>query len=261
MLEAIFNNEWKLVFVVGLLSLGSAEAGFWAGRKLHLTKDEARRSQIGGVQAATFGLLGLLLGFTFSMAVGRYEARRSLVLKEANAIGTTWLRAELLSDAHRAAVEELLRRYVHVRLEYQALVRDPAKATEGLLLSSEIENQLWWHAKDAAKEAPTPLTVSFITALNEMIDTDAERVAAARNQIPTGVWMLLALVAGFGSFTSGYGSGACGTRSAFTSFLLPGMIIVVIMLIFDLSHSQQGIIGISQQPLIDLQQSMQTGAP
>ena len=98
------------------------------------------------------------------------------------------------------------------------------------------------------------------TALNEVIDTDAERVAAARNQIPSGVWVLLLIVAGFGCFTTSYGSGAQGARSLFTNFCLPALIAVVILLIFDLTHSQQGFIGISQQPLIDLLNSIQPKA-
>jgi hypothetical protein len=101
------------------------------------------------------------------------------------------------------------------------------------------------------------VTATFTTALNEVIDTDAERIAAGRNQIPTGVWVLLIIVAGFGCFTTSYGSGAHGARSSFTNFFLPVLITIVITLIFDLTHSRQGVIGISQQPLIDLQASIQ----
>jgi len=257
MLDAIFNNQWTLLFVVIALLLGLAEVGYRIGLHLYKTKDEARRSQIGGVRGAVLGLLGLLLGFTFAMAVGRYETRRDLVLKEANAIGTTWLRAGLLPEAHRAPVKDLLTRYVEVRLRTQAIGRDRAKAVEGLRLSAQLQNEIWQQAEAAATESPTPLTVTFITALNEVIDTDAERIAAARNEIPTGVWMLLTLVAAFGCFTSGYGSGAQGARSIFTNLFLPALIAVVILLIFDLTHSHQGFIGISQQPLIDLLTSIQ----
>jgi hypothetical protein len=256
LIETIFGDQWLVLLVVAALLLALAEAGFRVGLRLHATKDEPRRSQIGGVQGAVLGLLGLLLGFTFAMAVGRYDTRRELVLKEANAVGTTWLRAGLLPEAHRAPVKDLLRRYVDVRLKYEALSGDPAMRAEGIRLSAGIENELWRHAEAAAREAPTAVTVSFITTLNEMIDTDAERVAAHRNRIPSGVWVLLVFVAAFGCFTSSYGSGAQGARSAFTSVLLPGLITIVILLIFDLTHSRQGFIGINQQPLIDLQQSI-----
>jgi len=257
MLDIIFNDQWTLLLVVIALLLALAEVGYRVGLKLYRTKDEARRTQIGGVQGAVLGLLGLLLGFTFAMAVGRYETRRELVLKEANAIGTTWLRAGLLPEAHRAPVKDLLRRYVEVRLKTQATGRDRTKVVDGLRESAELQNELWRHAEAVAAESASPLTVTFITALNEVIDTDAERITAARNEIPTGVWMLLVLVAGFGCFTSGYGSGAQGARSIFTNLFLPALITVVILLIFDLTHSHQGFIGISQQPLIDVLNSIQ----
>jgi hypothetical protein len=92
--------------------------------------------------------------------------------------------------------------------------------------------------------------------LNETIDTAAERITAHRNTIPTAVWALLVIVAATGCLTSAYGSGARGARSAFTSVLLPLLITVVIALIFDLMHTHQGIVSISQQPMLDVQQSM-----
>jgi hypothetical protein len=89
-----------------------------------------------------------------------------------------------------------------------------------------------------------------------MIDTDAKRVAAGRNHIAAAVWVLVLLVAAFGCFTSAYGSGAQGARSNFTSFFLPLLVAVVIGLIFDLDHSLQGVIGVSQQPMLDLKASI-----
>ena len=257
MVDRIFNDQWTILVVITTLLLGIAEIGYRLGLRLHKAMDEARRSQIGGVQGAVLGLLGLLLGFTFAMAVGRYETRRDLVVKEANAVGTTWLRAGLLPEAHRATVKELLRGYIEVRLKYEALSRDRAMLAEGLRLSAELQNEIWRHAEAVATESPSPVTVAFITSLNEVIDTDAERVAAGRNQIPTGVWVLVVLVAAFGCFTGSYGSGAHGVRSVFTNLFLPVLIAVVIVLIFDLTHSRQGVIRISQQPLIDLLNSIQ----
>lgn len=258
MINSIINDQWLFMVAVLFVLLVMAEAGFRIGLRLHDSKDEARRSQIGGVQAAVLGLLGLLLGFTFAMGVSRYDARRALVLKEANAIGTTWLRAGLLPQAYHAPVKNLLTQYVDMRLNYHSQARDPIQVALGLRLSGEVQHQLWQQAEAAATEAPTPPTMSFITSLNELIDTDAERISAARNQIPAGVWVLLMIVAGFGCFTTSYASGAQGARSAFTNLFLPLLITVVILLIFDLTHSLQGVIGISQQPLIDLQQSMRS---
>lgn len=250
------DSQWVFGFFVAVVLLALAEVGYRVGLRLHAAKDEARRSQIGGVQGAVLGLLGLLLGFTFSMAVNRFETRRDMVLKESNAIGTTWLRAGLLPEPHRARAKELLRRFTDTRIEYQKRGYDPVALAEGLRLSAEIEGELWAMAEAAAKEAPTPITATFINALNDMIDTDAERITAHRNRIPIAVWALLLVVAACGCLTSAYGSGAQGVRSAFTSVILPLLIAVVIIFIYDLLHTHQGTVTISQQPMLDLQEAM-----
>jgi hypothetical protein len=254
--QVVFTSEWRLIFFLAILLLGLAEVGFRMGLALHAKKDEARKSQIGGVQGAIFGMLGLLLGFTFAMGVSRYESRRDLVLTEANVIGTTYLRADFLPPPHRDEVKKLLREYVDVRLKLQPAGPDLADMATEIRRSAEIETALWEHAKAAAAEAPTPITATFITTLNDMIDTDSIRQTAFRNRIPGGVWLMLLLVAAFGCFTSGYGSGSQGARSSFTNVIMPLLITIVIALIFDLTHSKAGTIGISQRPLLDLKASI-----
>jgi hypothetical protein len=125
--------------------------------------------------------------------------------------------------------------------------------------SADFETALWEHAESAAREAPNDITATFVTALNDMIDIDAERMAASRNRIPAGVWLLLIVVAAFGCFISAYASGAYGVRSPFTSVALPVLIAVVMLLIFDLMHERHGVIGVSQEPLIELQRSLTSG--
>ena len=205
------------------------------------------------------GLLSLLLGFTFSMAVERYSVRRDLVVKEANAIGTTWLRTGLLPEPRREDVKRLLSSFVDVRLRAQAAARNRIQLVEGLRRSAEIQSKLWQHAEASAREAPNAVTATFIQTLNNMIDTDAERVAAARNQIPAGVWLILTVIASLSCWTSAYAAGHDGVRSAFTNLLLPLTISVMFVLIFDLTHERRGIIGIDQQPLIDLQGVFRSG--
>lgn len=255
-LARIFSNQLTVFFVVIAIMLAFAEIGYRLGLRLHATNDVARKGQIGGVQGAVLGLLGLLLGFTFAMAVERYDTRRSLVGQEANALGTTYLRASLLPDAHQAPVKDLLRRYVDVRLQYWPLVDDPAQFAAGKRLIDDLQAQLWQHASEAAKEAPTDITAIFIESVNETIDTDAKRIAALRAGIPGGVWLLLVIIAAFGCATTNYGGGADGARSKLGSVFLPLLITVVIVLIFDISHSRVGLIQIGQQPLGDLQQLM-----
>lgn len=255
-LARLFASELLMFVLVMSLMLAFCEVGFRIGLRLYATKDAPRKGQIRGIQGAVLGLLSLLLAFTFAMAVDRYDTRRGLVLKEANAIGTTYLRASLLPDTHQDPVRDLLRHYVDTRLTYWPLVDDQAKRSEGMRLVRDIQTQLWKHATESAREAPTDITATFIESLNQTIDTDAERIAAMRAEIPSGVWLLLVMVAASGCITSSYGSGAEGVRSKLGSVLLPLLISVVIVLILDISHSRVGLIQINQQPLVDLQQSM-----
>jgi hypothetical protein len=249
-----------LAVVVSSVLLLLAEAGYRRGLRLHAAGDKARRAQIGGVQSAVLGMFALLLGFTFSMAVVRYEQRRALVLQEANAIGTAWLRAGLLPDIHRQPVRHLLREYVDIRLRAQDALRDAALMTDLRRQSAAIHSALWRHAEASGIDAPNDMTATFIEALNAVIDIDEERVAASRNTIPAGVWVILLVVAGVGCWTSGYGAGADGVRSALTGAVLPLLASVVMFLILDLNNERRGIISVSQQPLLDLQESMRSAA-
>jgi hypothetical protein len=256
LLSRVFDHQGTFAVFVTLLLLILPEVGYRVGLRLYAAGDEARKSQLGALQGALLGMLGLLLGFTFSMAVERYDQRRQLVVIEANAIGTAWLRAGLLPGEHPQPVKDLLRDYVDVRLRAPQALRDPALLNEGLRRSAEIQATLWRHAEASAKEEPNDITATFIESMNSVIDTHAERLAASRRRIPTGVWLILVLVAAVGCWTSAYASGSQGVRSGFTSALLPLLIAVLILLIFDLTNERHGIIGVSQQPLIDLQSAI-----
>jgi hypothetical protein len=265
MLDSFFNHiftyEWLVFLSLAALLLVSVEWGFRHGLRLYRVKDEPRKAQIGGTQTAILGLLALLLGFTFALAVGRYETRRTLVLQEANAIGTTYLRASLLPETHKTNVENLLRQYVNARLDFYYAGDSKARLAAAEQATATIQADLWNHTIAASKEAPTPITPTFINALNDAIDLDATRMNAFRAHVPGAVWLLLLVVAICGCWASGYGAGATGARGAFTNVSLPVLIAVVITLIADLDHPRGGLIGISQQPMLDLKQSLQPRQP
>jgi len=261
LISRIFAYEWVAFLATAALLIALTAAGFRFGLRLHAAKDDARKGQVGDIQSAVFSMLGLLLGFTLSFAVGRYDMRRNLVVQEANNVGTTWLRASLLPEAHTAPVRDLLRRYVETRLKYHALSDDPAKLAEGLGLCADIEAELWKHATSVAQQAPNNISGLFVTTLNQMIDTDAERLAAIRATIPSGVWLLLLAVAASGCFVAGYHSGTQGVRTKLGSVFQPLIYTVVILLIYDLAHPRAGLIRVSQQPLLDLLQTMQPARP
>jgi len=260
-LSEIFTNLWLVLVIVSLLLLAAAELGFRCGLRLHETKDEARKGLIGGIQGAILGLLALLLGFSFAMSAGRYEKRRDMVLQEANAIGTTYLRASLLPESHQSVVEDLLRRYVDVRFAFYDAGEDKGRIAAAQEAAAKIQRELWNHAVAAGKQAPSPMIPLFINALNETIDLDAVRLNALRTHVPGAVWLLVLGVAMCGCYASGYGAGSSGARSGFTDIALPLMIAVVITLIADLDRPRGGMIRISQQPMIDLKSNLSSSRP
>jgi hypothetical protein len=254
--DRIFFSVWIAFLLPSALLLACAEIGFAVGRRAFRHDDHTIRSTIGGIQGAILGLLGLLLGFTFALAANRYDERRLLVVSEANAIGTTYLRAALLPADQIEPARELLRRYVALRIEAYPLFDDPVVRVSFLKRSAELQASLWDRAVATARTQPTAMTALYVSAVNDMIDAEGERIGASRARIPPSVWLLLLIVAGLGCLTSSYAAGVEGARTVFSSFVLPLLIAIVITMIFDIMHPRKGLIGISQQPLVDLQQSI-----
>ncbi|MEI6176178.1 MAG: hypothetical protein WCS43_04740 [Verrucomicrobiota bacterium] len=256
-LSNLFINQWAVFGIVTLLLLTLAETGYRFGLTFQRRNPDTAAGHSGSVQGAVLGLLGLLLGFSFAMAVGRYDTRRALVVDEANSIGTTWLRADFLPATHQREVKELLKRYTRIKLEDSKAATTREATTRSQVEIAKIHQVLWSHAEASAAEKPSPVTVSFITTLNETIDLHASRKAALLNHVPGAVWLLLLVVSGCGAWASGYGSGTGGLRSAFNQWVFPLLIGVVITLISDIDRPHQGLIGVSQQPMQDLLDSMQ----
>jgi hypothetical protein len=260
LLSRLFNQPGSVGITVTALLLAVAELGYRLGRRSATAGDEAR-TEIDVVQAAVLAMLGLLLGFTFSLGLERYDNRRALVIREATAMRTTWLQASLLPQAHQQPVRGLLAEYVDVRLRGPAALRDPALAAEVRRRTVEIQSKLWEHAEASAREARDDITAIFVSTLNDLFEIDAERFQAARSRIPGGVWLILLVVGGVGCSVSGYAAGVRRVRSALVGLLLPLLLSTVILLIVDIADERRGAIGVSQQPLIDLRDSLLSSAP
>lgn len=258
-LEPIFSSEWRVIIVVSVMLLVSAELGFRFGLRVYRTHDAAHKELLGGVQVSVLTLLGLLLAFAFAMAVNRFDLRRQVVLDEANAIGTLKFRVMLLPENHQVEVANLLRDYVAARLAFYDASADNTGQMAAEQHTARIQQELWSHAEAAAKESPTPVTVTFINALNDAFNFDAAGFTTFRQHVPSAVWVLLLSVAVCGCFESGYGAGAAGVRCFFTNTMLPLLIAVVILIVADIDRPRGGMIVVSRQPLLDLQQSMQSG--
>ncbi len=245
--------------ILMLLFLAVAEAGYRC-RVGAAARIEATRAQIGAVQAAILGLLALLMGFSFAMSAGRYETRAELVLAEANAIGTAYLRTDLLPQPERSLLADGLRRYVDIRLAiYQP---HPELSRRELVQVTIAESErlladLWELAVTAAEKDPRPATaVLFIPALNQVIDLHGSRVRAISNHVPAFVLFLLIIVAGAALAVVGYSCRLGERRVPAAMVALPVLLALVIAVIVDLDQPLRGFIRVSEQPLLDLQRSL-----
>jgi hypothetical protein len=243
------------ILIVVLLSV---ECGYRLGRYRRNRHEQEKETPVGTMVGATLGLLAFILAFTFGLAAARFDTRRQVLLDEANAIGTTYLRAGMLPE-RREEIRALLRNYVDTRLK---AVRS-GNIAEGMRQSENIQNDVWTHAIAVGEKNPNSIVVGlFVQSLNDMIDLHAKRVQASlRSRIPGAIWIGLFAVAALSLATMGYHAGLSGTRRSLAIVAVAITFSVVIELIADLDRPQEGVLRVSQQALLDLQRSMNVPTP
>ena len=244
---------WGLFIVILLLVLLSVECGYRLGKYRRAQHEQEKEAPVGTIVGATLGLLAFLLAFTFGLAASRFDTRRQLVLEEANAIGTTYLRAGMLPDRGEQ-IRALLRDYLGARLDGV----HSGNITEGIRRSEEIQQKMWTEAENVGQKNPNSIVVGlFIQSLNETIDLHAKRLQAGiRSRIPGAIWVGLFSVAVLSLAAMGYLEGLTGTRRSLAVFAVAVAFAVVIELIADLDRPQEGVLRVSQQALLDVQRSM-----
>jgi len=251
----LFLNQWIVFAVLLIFLVGFSELAWRMGSARRPKKSEADK-EIGTVRTAVLALLGLLLGFSFALAGTRHEARRELVVEEANSIGTTARRAQLLPEPHGANVAQLLRDYLSLRIQAHRAAQFSDEFVTARKRSAELQDRIWAEAVAAAAERPSPITASFIASLNETIDLEAKRVAAKRNHVPGAVWLLLLCVAGSGLWLVSYPAGTSGRRSIAERFVFPILLAIVIAIITDIDTPRGGLIAVDERPLLELHESL-----
>jgi len=191
------------------------------------------------------------------MSADRFEQRRQLVIEEANAIGTTYLRAKTLPEPRSSEIQEWLRQYTALRVEMAgARVPRPERLREWDSRAKQLHGLIWSSAAALAKENPNPIISLFLVTLNEMIDLHAKRVAAFRNRVPASIYLVLFVVSTILLLLVGRYFGSQRKRVRLLTTLLALLVASVMWLIFDLDQPVQGAIKTSQQSLIDLHQDL-----
>ncbi len=252
-------NEFLVLIVAAAIFLFTIEAAFRLGRRQRDREVVPADTHVSALQAASFGLLGLLLAFTFSMSISRHENRKSLVVEEANAIGTTVLRAGLLAPAQREQATQLLRRYTDSRLEFYDAGIDRARFDAANATSLELEAQLWSVARAALAQDAYSLPASLFTqSLNEMIDLNERRRQAVDDHVPDSVFLLLITVAAGALGFVSYASGLTGRRRHASTFVIALLVLMVFLITLDLDRPRRGLIRVSQQSMLRLRATFES---
>ncbi len=234
-----------------------------AGRRLALARMRGRpsleESDSGIIDGAVFGLLGLLIAFSFSGAASRFDTRRDLIVTEANAIGTAYLRIDLLPDTAQPAMRDRFRRYLDLRLAAYRSFPNLDAVAAGMAKATTLQGEIWTAAVAASRDAPTTATpMLFLPALNEMIDITTTRSVALDTHPPVVTFVLLAVLVLIGAFLAGYGMAKPGAEDWPRMLAFSLVMTLTVLVIFDFEYPRGGLIRIDayDQVLVQTREAM-----
>jgi hypothetical protein len=249
-LSSIIDNPFAVFAIALVAQWGAAFTGDFLRRKIRpLKKDE--RADFDTVLAGSLTLLALIIGFSFSMAVSRYDQRKNAEGAEANAIGTEYLRADLLPAEEAARVRQLLKTYADQRINFY-LGKDRADRTAGSGLV-KVQNELWSTVVHAAAAQPSPVLALTVSGMNEIFNTQADTRAAWLNRIPTAAWALMVLIAIFSNLLLGYRDRSSGSLAL---LVLPIIASIAFFLIADIDSPYLGTISVVPYNLMSTSEAM-----
>ena len=249
-MSSILNSP-LIVFTISLITqwIAAYAGDFLRGRRRPVRKDE--REDLDVVEAAILTLLALVIGFSFSMAVTRYDQRKNYEEAEANAIGTEYVRADLLPAADAASVRELLRRYLDQRIA-SYLSRDEREIGQIDAENAKLEAALWSSILPAANARPTPVTALVVAGMNDVLNSQSQTQGWV-NRIPVAAWALMGLIAIACNLLLGYGE---RRKRALLLLVLPAIVSIAFLLIADIDSPRCGIIRVFPHSMISLSQSL-----
>jgi len=253
-------NLLSILFAAGLLAgmIGLLELGRYLGRRRLGRDEEGARAGLGAVEGAVFALMGLLIAFTFSGAATRFDARRQLIVEEANAIGTAWLRLDLLPAASQPELRDLFRRYLDARLAMYQRGQDLETARAELDRAGALQAEIWTRATAACRDSANPLTAQLIPALNQMFDIASSRAAMIRMHPPAVIFLMLGVLALMSSLLAGYAMAPGKRRSWIHQLGFALILAITVYVILDLEYPRLGVIRVDafDRVLVELRATM-----
>ena len=250
-------NSLAFLVVIGLFlgMLLALAVGQYLGRRNVSEEMDSVRIRLTAVETAIFGLLGLMIAFTYSGAAQRYELRRQLVVDEANAIGTAYLRLDLLPTSRQPALREKYRRYTEARFAVYRVLPDIDASIAQAAVAMTIQQEIWAGTVAALAEASPHATIVVIPALNEMINVPTARAIAAHTHTPKLVFAILLILGLVCSLLAGYALAGTETRKVRLYLVAFALVVTLtIYVIFDLDYPRFGFIRLdfADQALLDL---------
>jgi hypothetical protein len=241
---------WAFFFLTAIVAFGCIELGYqWA--KHWKTADPKGDAPVGSIVGSTLALLAFMLAFTFGIASSRFDARRLLVVDDANAIGTCYLRAGYIEEPFKTNVQSILKEYVRVRIRARtrAQILDAVSKQSG-----DLQNKLWAETEALAIKHPNlPAYSLFISSVNDVIDIHAKRIASVVDaRVPWSVWLCMFAVGGLAMAGTGYYSGMNGRRNSPESILMVLAFSGVLLIVVDLERPWDGSISAPQTPMFNL---------
>jgi len=231
------------------------EVGYRLGQRRQDKTDEPDKTHTSALQGATLGLLALLLGFTFAMAVSRFDNRKTVIVDQANAIGTAELRSRLLGTPYAEKAAPLFRDYVDAWLQFRFAGDDIAAVKAAEDRAFAIENQLW-NMVTAADPHSLPASL-FTSAVNDVIDMHEKRNRSVKDRVPDPVFWLLFAVSALALGLVAYSCGLNGRRRQVANVVFAFVIALVMVVILDIDRPRRGLIQASQESMVRLQQSLE----
>jgi hypothetical protein len=242
----------RIFFLFSFLLLWvAAQVGALLRQRRPLQEDE--RDDFNVVEAATLTLLGLIIGFSFSMATTRYDLRKNYEEAEANAIGTEYFRANLLPAEDTARVQAQLVKYIDLRLRFY-LTRSHSELQQINADTGRLQSEMWTAVQAPAMAHPSPVIALAIAGMNDVLNSQGYTQAAWWNRIPKAAWILMITIAVCCNMLVGYGARNAGAKSGLL-VVLPLVIAVAFLLISDIDSPRSGFIHVVPQNLISLQKS------
>jgi hypothetical protein len=249
-------SSFQLGLLIFGIALGTTLLGTLIGRRLR-HHAELLKEPLGVLQGALLGLVALILAFGLTMAVGRYDARRTAVVDDANAIGTTYLRAQTLPEPLRSRSLDAIVRYTDADIRMSGEVPGSDGAKAAIAEGGEIQRELWGMAGESLAELPTESAPRlYVETLNEMIDMQTVRVSGLNNRVPSAVLAIEVIGA----------SVALGLLALYLAMLARGVVSVVLaaalvsvllLITFDLDRPTRGLVEVPDTPLVQLRASME----